>query len=75
MLANRLSTEGGEHEAVCQQECWAPNGVDLGGPTSIGEGNESQRGHWAPKGGGIVRSHIGWGEERNIFYKGVENSP
>ena len=29
----------------------------------------------ASKGGGIVRSHIDWGEERNIFYKGVETSP
>ena len=25
--------------------------------------------------GWIVRSHIGWREERNILYKGVETSP
>ena len=25
--------------------------------------------------GWIVRSHIGWREERNISYKGVETSP
>ena len=25
--------------------------------------------------GWIVRSHIGWGGERNILYKGVEISP
>ena len=28
-----------------------------------------------PEGGWIVRSHIGWGGERNIIYKGVETSP
>ena len=28
-----------------------------------------------PEGEWIVRSHIGWGGERNIFYKGVETSP
>ena len=27
--------------------------LGLGGPTSIGEGNECQRGRWAPKGGGL----------------------
>ena len=27
-----------------------------------------------PKGGWIVRSHIGWKGERNILYKGVETS-
>ena len=27
------------------------------------------------EGGWIVRSHIGWGGERNILYKGVETSP
>ena len=28
-----------------------------------------------PEGGWIVMSHIGWGGERNILYKGVETSP
>ena len=28
-------------------------GGGLEGPTSIGEGNECQRGRWAPKGGGL----------------------
>ena len=28
-----------------------------------------------PEGGWIVRSHIGWGGERSIFYKDVETSP
>ena len=23
----------------------------------------------------IVRSHLGWGQERSILYKGVETSP
>ena len=27
------------------------------------------------EGGWIVRSHIGWGGERNIIYKGVETTP
>ena len=27
------------------------------------------------EGGWIVRSHIGWGREQSIFYKGVETSP
>ena len=25
--------------------------------------------------GQIVKSHIGWGRERSIFYKGVETAP
>ena len=28
-----------------------------------------------PEGGWIVISHVGWGEERNTLYKGVETSP
>ena len=28
-------------------------GWNRGGPTSIGEGNECQRGCWVPKGGGL----------------------
>ena len=28
-----------------------------------------------PEGGWIVRSHVGWGGERNTLYKGVESSP
>ena len=28
-----------------------------------------------PEGGWIVRSHIDWGGERNILYKGMETSP
>ena len=35
------------------------SGEDWGGSTSIGEGNECQRGRWASKGGWFVRSHIG----------------
>ena len=31
----------------------APKRDRLGGPTSIGEGNECQRGRWASKGGGL----------------------
>ena len=27
------------------------------------------------KGGWIVRSHVGWGGERNIVCKGVDTSP
>ena len=65
---------------------WTPSGVPartlgpeeggLGSPTSTGEGNECERGRWAPKGGGgwIVRSHIGWGGKRSILYKGVKTS-
>ena len=41
---------GSEHEAVCQQRRWASKEGGLGGPTSIGEGNECQRGRWTPKG-------------------------
>ena len=40
VLAKRLSLEGGRHEVVCQQRCWALKEGGLGGPTSIGEGNE-----------------------------------
>ena len=28
-----------------------------------------------PKGGWIMRSHIGWRGKRNILYKGMETSP
>ena len=34
-----LSPEGGGHEAVCQQGCWALKRGGLGGSTSIGEEN------------------------------------
>ena len=50
----------------------SPEGGRLGGLISIREGNECQRGRWAPKGGG---SHIGWVGEQNILYKDVETSP
>ena len=48
-------------------------GSGLGGPTLVGEGNECQRGRW-PQRGWIVRSHIDWGGEQNILYKGMETS-
>jgi len=34
----------------------------------------ASKGRWASKWGGFVRSHISWGGERNIVYKGVETS-
>ena len=40
MPTRRLSPEKGEHEAVRQQGHLAPIEGGLGGPTSIGEGNE-----------------------------------
>ncbi|RYR08034.1 hypothetical protein Ahy_B05g075576 [Arachis hypogaea] len=33
-------------------------------------GSMCQRGRWAPLGGWIVKSHIGWGGERSMPYKG-----
>ena len=57
--------------AVCQQGCWAPKGSGLWiqhrlkRGTSVSEDAEPRRG-W------IVRCHVGWGGERNNFYKGVE---
>ena len=52
----------------CASKNAGPEGGGLGGPTtSIGEWNECQRGHWAPKGLNC-EIHIGWGGERNIFY-------
>ena len=54
VLARRLSSEGGGHEAMCQQGCWAPKGSGFGGdPTSIVEKNECQQGHCAPKESGL----------------------
>ena len=50
LLARRLNLEGGGHEAVCQQGSWAQKGDGLGGPTSIGEGNDCQRELWVSKG-------------------------
>ena len=53
-----------------------PKGGGFGaGPTSIGEMNECQRGRWAPKGGWIVMSHIGWGGEQKHPLKGCGNLP
>ena len=46
----RLSLKGGGHEVVCQQGRWALKGGRLGGPTSIGEGNERQQGRCGSKG-------------------------
>ena len=46
----------------------------IGGPTSIGEGNECQRGRWASREMDYEIS-IGWRGERNILYNGVETSP
>ena len=43
-----------------------------GGPTSIRGRKECLQERWAPKGGGIVMSHVGWGGEQTIIYKGVE---
>ena len=58
-----------------------PEGGGLCDPTSIGEGNDID-GRWERvtarmlgfEGEWIVRSHISWGGERNILYKGVETS-
>ena len=71
MLARRLSLEGGGHVAVCQQGRWVRKGGGLRDTTLIGVGNKFQRG----RGGWIVRSHINWGGEQTILYKGVETSP
>ena len=49
-------------------------GGGLGGPTSIGEGNECQRG-CRPRREWIVIYQIGLGEEQSILYKVVETSP
>ena len=64
---------------MCQRGGCSPKGVDMRwcaskdagpegggfgeGPTSIGERNECQQGHWALKGSGL-------GGERNTLYKG-----
>ena len=60
----------------CVSNDAGPEGVWFGrGPTSIGQRNKCQRGRWSPKGGGwIVRSHTGWGGERNTLYKDVKTS-
>ena len=51
-----------------------PEGGGLGGgPTSIGERNEGQRGRWG-KGVDCEIPHR-LGGERNTLYKGVETSP
>ena len=49
-------------------------GEDWGVPHRLENGTSAYEdiGHQS---GWIVRSHVGWGGERNILYKGVENSP
>ena len=39
------------------------------------EKGTSAREDVGPQRGWIVRSHVGWGGERNILYKGVKPSP
>ena len=51
-----------------------PEGYGLWGPTSIGEGNECERGRWALKDSGL-RELTSVGENEAIFIKGVETSP
>ena len=60
---------------MCQQGRWALKGVDWGGiPHRLEKGMSASK-DAGPRRGWIVRSHIGWGGERNILYKGVETSP
>ena len=49
----------------CASKDAGPRGGWIGGPTSIGEGNECQRGRWAQR-GWIVRSQLG--EENEAFF-------
>ena len=53
----RLSSKGGWTRGGVPARTLGPEGGGLGSPTSIGEGNECQRGRWARR-GWIVRSHI-----------------
>ena len=69
-----LALKGGGHEAVCQQDCWATKGVGWGVPHRLEKGTSVSEDAGLQK-GWIVRSHISWGGERSIFYKGVETSP
>ena len=64
----------GGHEAVCQQGCWGPEGVDWGGPTSIGEGNSTSEDAGSQKG---VDCEIPRRLKRRmkILFKGVKTSP
>ena len=53
-----------------------PEGGGFGGGSHIDRRKERVPARTlGPEGGWIVRSHIGWGGERNIIYKGVETSP
>ena len=69
-------TLGDSNEETEPRRGWTQGGVParMLGP----EGGWTQGGVPArtlgPEEGWIVRSHIGWGGERNIFYKGVETS-
>ena len=64
MLAE-AEPEGGGYEAVCSKDTGYRRGVDWGGPTSIGEGNECQRRRWTPKGVDCEIPHR-LGEENEI---------
>ena len=43
MLARRLNSKGGGHEAVCQQGCWAPKGVYWGVPHWLEKGTSANK--------------------------------
>ena len=74
MLARRLSSEGGGHEAVCQQGCWASKGGGLGVPYRF------EKGMSVSKDVGLQREvdceipHR-LGRRTKPLYKGVETSP
>ena len=67
----RCFSEEGGHEAVYHLGCWASKGGGSKGSTQIQEGNDEDAG---PGERWIVRSHLAWGGERDILYKGGKTS-
>ena len=49
----RLNPEGGWTQGSVLARTLGPEGSELGGPTSVGEGNECYRGCRVTKGGGL----------------------
>ena len=69
----RLSLEGGWTRDGVPARTLGPEGGGLWVPHQLEKGMSGSE-DGGPRRGWIVRSHIGWGGERNILYKGVETS-
>ena len=77
MPAFSLFPKGGRDKIVCQYGRWAPKeGGFGGGPTSIGERNECQRGRYARRGVDCDVPHwLGRKAKHHLCFKNLKGKP